>query len=527
MANRNRFLIIGLDGFTWKLAESFFINGTMPFMAKLVKKGCHGNLHSVMPYETSPAWVSFQTGCNPGKTGVFAFHTLNKQNMEICLNSYLNIKVPTIWELADKAGKKVVSINMPVTSPPPDLENGIIIPGLLCPGLSPQTVSPPDAYNKYIKPIPDYTVVHKSTEDTDAEFIESSIKTLQGRREASLNIMADVDWDIFSVQIQSTDAFQHRFWNLLNPDNTSADTDLKTKALEFYRYCDNVIRDLVEAAGENTMTMIVSDHGFCSGRSSVSINVWLRQNGYLNLLPQKPITAWGKIKNCCPPLKSLAGLLGPLVKRSSEGGKKELFIKTIISHLRRIVDFNSTTAFCLGGMGGMLYINVPDSDKQKIAKEITDGLMKEFGPDSNVPVIEKILPAVKVYTNCADCKTMPDLVVYFADGAEHRITPTGEKIVFDKPLDGTHAKDGIFVASGKEVKQMLLDCDIIDIAPTVLSWIGTPVPNHMDGRVLKDIFTVEVNEVRQDMTGVPKGKTEYSDAEQSSVEKQLKDLGYL
>ena len=59
---KKRVLIIGLDGFTWHLAKPLIENGTMPFLGRMVEKGSHGELHSVMPYETSPAWISFQTG---------------------------------------------------------------------------------------------------------------------------------------------------------------------------------------------------------------------------------------------------------------------------------------------------------------------------------------------------------------------------------------------------------------------------------------------------------------------------------
>lgn len=82
MASTKRVLIIGIDGFTWRLGRGFMAKGIMPNLASLVERGCHGNLRSVMPFETSPAWSSFQTGCFPGKTGIFTFHTYDrKRNM--------------------------------------------------------------------------------------------------------------------------------------------------------------------------------------------------------------------------------------------------------------------------------------------------------------------------------------------------------------------------------------------------------------------------------------------------------------
>ena len=199
MTAKKRVLIIGLDGFTWTLGRQLMDEGVMPCLAQLLEKGCHGDLQSVMPYETAPAWVSFQTGCCPGKTGVFAFHTYDRKFKKIRLSSFADIAVPSLWELADRAGKKVVSLNMPVSSPPPKVD-GVIIPGLLCPELSPETCHPSDAFDRYIKPHQDYVIMDKDPRATFAEVLEHNTRAEQVRCEVALEIMKDVDWDIFCIQ---------------------------------------------------------------------------------------------------------------------------------------------------------------------------------------------------------------------------------------------------------------------------------------------------------------------------------------
>ena len=526
MSTRKKTLIIALDGFTWNLGKPFVEEGVMPFLGRFLHSGCHGVLDSVMPFETSPAWSTFQTGCAPGKTNIYAFHTYDRAKKEIRLNSYLDIMAPTLWEIADNAGKKIVSMNMPVTSPPPKLSNGIIIPGLLCPGLSSDTVWPAEVFEKYIRPQQGYNIVFKDPDCTDEYFIEQSIKTEQSRTQAAINIMNDVDWDIFCIQMQSTDAFQHHFWGVL-ADSSESNKSLRKQVCEFYRSCDGFIKSLVENAGQDTLTIMVSDHGFCGGKTTIGINVWLRQNGYLHFLRDEPKGLWQKAKNNCPPLKAIAKQIGPILKKTSSDDNDELFVKTVESHLRRLIDLDKSTAFCLGGMGGILYINADDTTKKKIADEITSGLMKEFGPDSSQHVIEKISPAKEIYGDNPTADKMPDLVITFVEGAEHRIEPSGDKAVFDKRFDGTHSKAGFFAAIGKDIKHTQLDCSIPDIAPTVLAWMGIDVPSHMDGRVIHEMFESRINENRTDVSGNIKKDTEYSDAEQADVEKQLRDLGYL
>ena len=173
--NSKKVLIIGLDGFTWRIGKRLIQEGHMPTLRQLIENGCHGQLKSVMPFETAPAWSSFQTGCYPEKTGIHAFHGYVRESRQIKLNSFQQIKVPTIWELMSAAGKKVVSINMPMTSPPPRI-NGVMIPGLTCPTISRETVYPPDIYDRYIRTYSDYKIVNKDKQENLADDVECSSK---------------------------------------------------------------------------------------------------------------------------------------------------------------------------------------------------------------------------------------------------------------------------------------------------------------------------------------------------------------
>ena len=173
MTNRKRVLVIGLDGFTWDLGLPFVSEGIMPNLQRLMEQGCHGALTSVMPYETAPAWTAFQTGCRPGKTRIFSFHSFDRSNRSVRLNRFSDIAVPSLWELVSRAGKRVVSLNMPITYPAPSV-SGIIVPGLLCPVVSKENVHPNQAYDQYIRPQEGYKIVDTDHSGTVHEFIERS-----------------------------------------------------------------------------------------------------------------------------------------------------------------------------------------------------------------------------------------------------------------------------------------------------------------------------------------------------------------
>jgi len=539
---KKRVLIIGIDGFTWRLGRAMISEGVMPTLASMVAQGCHGNLDSVMPFETGPAWSAFQTGCRPGKTGIFAFHSFDRNAGKVKLNSFEDIAVPSLWELADRAGKTVVSINLPVSSPPPEVR-GVIIPGLLCPRLSRSTVHPAEAYDKYIAGRKDYTIVNNTHCDTVRQFVRQSMTAELLRRDVALEIMNDVDWDIFCFQIQSSDLMQHRLWWALDPSASGFSASDNAEALEFYRCCDRIIDDLARAAGPETLIMVVSDHGFCKSVGGVHINVWLRQKGYLKLPPEKPQGGWDIIKNRVPPLKLMASFYGGCRRRAGQlvadvsaalsGGKKKQipFSEVELRHLRQLIDFETTEAFCLGGMGGMLYITARGERKAQLCNQIAEELLRDLGPGSSRPAILRVLAAKEIYGQCRGITTMPDLVLELKEGFTSIINPLGrEEVDLHDPKanqPGTHDRQGVIVISGPPVKPgQKINAEIVDITPTVLAYLGIAVGGNMDGKVLSEVFA-EPPVVRYEDISTERRRAEYTDDEQAAVERHLTDLGYM
>ncbi len=71
-----KLLVIGLDGGTFTLLRPWMAEGNLPNLAGLAATGVSGVLESTCPPLTAPAWSSFMTGMNPGKHGIFDFHSL-------------------------------------------------------------------------------------------------------------------------------------------------------------------------------------------------------------------------------------------------------------------------------------------------------------------------------------------------------------------------------------------------------------------------------------------------------------------
>lgn len=511
----------------------------MPNLARLRRDGSSGVLRSTIPYETGPAWTSFQTGCWPGKTGVFTFQSYRRQQRLLGLNSYDSIAVPTIWELADTAGKCVVSINMPVTSPPPRLKNGLVIPGLLCPSLSSETTWPPDAYEKYVAATAGYTITEVDTSATVKRFVDQQIAIERARCDMALRIMSDLDWDMFCIQIHATDNVQHHLWSTLDPTVDCHSPADRAETLRLYTAVDEIIGQLIARAGDDTLTVISSDHGFERLDKTVRLNVYLKQHGYLNIrsgAEPKP-NSWdaGKewLKGTLPLLRRIAIFYGQCCRRLRRA-PASLWADSVMTNLRNMVDMASTTAFSLGAKAGLIYINASQPSRREIAARLAEELLSDLGPDSSSSVISAVRPGIEVYGSVED-DSLPDLVAEYAEGVWGLIECSGDTVVqHSEPakgpvqLLGTHSADGIFVFCGPNVKAgQSFDADIVDILPTILPILSLSIPNHLDGRVLTEAFDQLRPPDYKDFDHSAGSSSEYTQQEKDQIERKLGDLGYM
>ena len=83
--------------------------------------------------------------------------------------------------------------------------------------------------------------------------------------------------------------------------------------------------------------------------------------------------------------------------------------------------------------------------------------------------------------------------------------------------------NGILIASGPDIKpgDKTEAARLIDIAPTVLHMMGLPVPQDMDGRVLKELFKEESDPAQRDI------KYQQLDVERERVESKITNLKRL
>jgi predicted AlkP superfamily phosphohydrolase/phosphomutase len=135
MNKPKRVAVIGFDCALPKLIEKHIAEGHLPNFKKLIQGGVFAeNCLDPLPTITPPNWATIATGANLGTHQVTDFHVPKEGASHTFLNtecafSSERVKAETIWDAADKAGKKCIVLNYP-GSWPSQMKNGIMVGGL-------------------------------------------------------------------------------------------------------------------------------------------------------------------------------------------------------------------------------------------------------------------------------------------------------------------------------------------------------------------------------------------------------------
>jgi predicted AlkP superfamily phosphohydrolase/phosphomutase len=209
------------------------------------------------------------------------------------------------------------------------------------------------------------------------------------------------------------------------------------------------------------------------------------------------------------------------------GGIREEKAKRIDWDKSRVIASGQGPLYLIGSKGG--------SDYEDLRNEVIASLRGLKDPETGKHIAEKIYRKEEVYPVVLT-DNAPDIV--FESETSYRINgELGDTPVFVNCWRWAAENDppGIFIAYGKDIKALnkLPNINITDLAPTILHWMDIPVPEDMDGRIMKEIFRKDSNPDRReikrcksdDLSESDRGG--YNQEEEKMVRESLKELGYL
>ncbi len=556
----SKVLVIGLDGGTLDLVVSWANQGKLPVLASLMESGKFAPLRSVIPVLSSAAWASFMTGMNPGKHGLIDFVRREKNSYRLHLLNRTHMRGASLWQMLSEQGHKVGVLNVPMTYPPEDV-NGFIVSGLGTPDFKPFTF-PQELGDELLRRgyIVNKRVVFKPGNE-DA-FIREAHQIADQTTDTALWLMREKEWDFFMLVYRDTDEMPHFFWRHMDSNHPahdpSTDHRYKDAILDYYQNLDTAIGKLVDAAGPDTTTLILSDHGMGPLYKDVLLNEWLRQNGYLETISSQAqlhgssriLASLGLTRTNISSTLRRTGL-GSLENRIKDllGDRIEILPRTPRADFPDAINWTRTRAYSFG-YHGQIYINLagrepqgivaPGEEYDQLCQQIKSGLQALVDPADGAPVVDAIYNREEIFTGPCE-EYAPDLTVVMRDLSY--ITRKGYEFgnqagqVFSAPQtgeSGSHRYLGMLIMAGAQIAKGSTpssDPVLYDLAPTILHLLGSPVHSEMDGRVLEEWITTKYpvktgKYLCMEENQAPTGQS-FSEEDEKEMIERLKGLGYL
>jgi len=418
--------------------------------------GVYGRLRSSEPPITVPAWSSMLSGKDPGQLGFYGFRNrADASYNRVSIASGASVKVDRVWQILERHGKRSIIVGVPQTWPVRPL-NGVCISCFL---------TPPGAEYTYPKALAGkldellgepggYMVDVHGFRTDDKPWLLGQIYQMTERRFKTLHYLLDTEpWDFFMAVEMGVDRIHHGLWSTMDPAHPAhvPGNPLENAIHDYYVYLDGEIGKLLARLDDDTVVLVVSDHGARAMQGGFCINEWLKAEGLL-VLREEP-----------------AGI-SPLEKVE--------------------IDWSQTKAWGSGGYYARVFFNVqgrepqgiiPPADLPAFRQEMIARFEATTGPDGRLLGTVARAPQ-DIYRETRNIP--PDLLVYFGNLAWRSVGSLGIGAVHTLqndtgPDDANHDWDGIFIAYDPQRSlggQPLPAMQLQQVTPTILALMGAPVP---------------------------------------------------
>lgn len=461
-----RVVVIGLD-----CAAPDMIFGKLkeylPNLNTMALNGIYGRLRSTDPPITIPAWIVMATGRTPGELGMYGFRSrVGNSYTQIKIPTSTDVKFDTVWEILGKRNKKSIIIGVPPSYPPKPLP-GIMVTDFLTPDKNKEFTYPPGLKREILKDFPDYEFDVKFRKPEKEKIIDEIFKMTETRFKMAEKFLEEKEWDFFFMVEIGIDRIHHAFWRYIDKESHlyEDNEEMKNKFISYFQMVDDHVGKIVSKMDENTVILVVSDHGAKAMKGAFAVNQWLIREGYLKLKNGQPKTG-----------SSLENLE---------------------------VDWSKTKAWAWGGYYARIFLNIKgreeqgNIEKEDFRKEINllKSKIREIKGPNGEAWNTKVFEPEEVYKTVNGDRS--DLFVYLDDLNWRAAGTVGYQTDYllendTGPDDAVHDYDGLYILYRKNKKiGKKIDSDIYRIAPTILELYKVRKRYGIEGKSLEGLDYVQ------------------------------------
>jgi predicted AlkP superfamily phosphohydrolase/phosphomutase len=486
-----KILVLGLD---CAAPELLFGYDDLPNIRRLMESGAYGRLQSVVPPITVPAWMCMTTSQDPGTLGIYGFRNRADHSYDgLKIASARSITAPAIWDHIAREGKRSIIVGVPPGYPPRKI-NGISVGCFLTPDTDKNIFThPPELSEEIRRLVGHYPVDVQGFRTDDKAWLRDEIFAMSRTQfKVVRHLLTEHPWDYFHFVDIGQDRVHHGFWKYHDPAHVlhESNSPFRETIHDYYRHIDAEIGQVLELLRDDTIVLIVSDHGAQRLDGGFCVNEWLVRQGLL-VLKSYPseVTQFAKLD----------------------------------------VDWEKTKVWSEGGYYARVFLNVKGREPQGVIdpaeyESIRDEIKAKF--EATVDTEGKRLGTLvfkpeEIYKSVQN--VAPDLIVHFGALYWRSIGGVGYEAVHvlendTGPDDCNHAQFGSFIlaASNNPLPGEITGAHLLDIAPTLLELAGYDIPAGMQGRSLVAGRCLEASD-----------PGDYTSDDEMIVRDRLSGLGYI
>ena len=252
-----RVVVVGLDGMTLRVLSPLLRAGELPTIRRFVERGAWGTFLTYGTASSPRVWTSMATGKRVRDHGIDDFVKAAGDDYRAAPMRSDDRKVRAVWNILSDFGRRVALVDWLITFPPEPVD-GYVVSRLKL-----------KAENRTFPRELDAELVSLWPERPRDEWQEL-LWNIDRVFATTEHLIAKEPLDFVAVFDATIDQVEHRHWKEHDPD--SFDIELwdidpnrarqnSHRISDTYRYLDRKLGELMEQLPEDTLVIVVSDHG--------------------------------------------------------------------------------------------------------------------------------------------------------------------------------------------------------------------------------------------------------------------------
>lgn len=505
--------LFGLDAVEFEVVERLIAEGKMPHLEAFRKESVRGRLMNKPQHFLSLVWSTFFTSSHLEEHGWF-FNKLwncNKQRIEYADPSWLP-QMPFWCELEDKF--KVAVLDVPYVAQMPTGPNDSMLGGWQCHDHFGEMELPSGLIKrlqgKYGNTKMTPEIFGPQSAETLVSLKQEVLDTTVQFKDIIIDYIETGQWDMLLAVFGGVHRGSHYLWDLSQIDTSGLDEAtrmlLSSAQDDCYMALDDALGEIFNRLPDRSKVVTFALHGMGENlgwyEKLPAIIEHIHRGG--GEAPEQKKGLVFRLKKALP-----WKLVRQITRRIPHSWNRAL----VPFWSRRMYDWASTRYFCLPmDFNGYVRFNIKGREKQGIVDpaelgaeiEALELALKSFRDiETGKPIFKGLVRICDLVDSEAPRSwVLPDVIILWAtdfptsessgvvsDSLGEVRWPKGAKLKSGR--SGNHTPNGWFAARGAGLAPGDLSqyIDTIDLAPTIVNWMGAKPGPSMKGKVVEELVS--------------------------------------